>query len=775
MPEQIRIIKRNGEAEPLNISKINKVVAYSCAGLDGVSASEIIKQASLHFTDGMSTERIQEILIKAANELVTKETPNYTIPAARLNLYDVRKRVFHDHAVPTVQEHVQNLVEKGIYHETLLQYTNEDFERFEQAIDHDRDDNFSTAAVGQLTDKYLLRDRTKGSRSFYETPQFMYMAIAMTLFSEYPRSEKRTQDIIDFYHGASTFKFSLPTPIMGGARTPTRQFSSCVLINCGDTLDSINATATAITNYVSKKAGIGVAHGSIRAEGAAIRKGEMVHTGVVPFLKYHVGALKSCSQGGLRGGSATFYYPWWHLQIEDILVLKNNKGTYENRERRVDYGINFNRKIFQEFLKGGDVYLFSPEEVVGLEEAFYSGDNDKFEETYDWCVGRAKRGEIRFKKIPASMLIHEFVEQRSETGRIYAKFSDNVNKQSPFDQNKHPIHSSNLCAEVALPTKPLHSEHDENGRIALCTLSSFNMLEFPDAVGDAVQRQALFNSAKTIVRALDGLLQYQDYPMIQAKLSTDEFRSLGVGVVNLASFLAYHGAKYGSPEANKRLNEWFELFTLALTTASVELAEEIGPCSKWQETCYGQGIFPHQQHPSSIFELDGVAPEKLYEREWDELSQRILKSGIRNATLSAIAPTESSSQVLNATNGVEMPTGPIAIKGSKSGNFKQPVPLPADKYQYVWDQKDCQPYLHTMAIIQRWIDQSISTNTFYAPELWGGTIPRDVIIGHIIEFYSLGGKTLYYSKMPDGATDTDEDETELPSNNEDEDCDSCKV
>ncbi|AUR97853.1 ribonucleotide reductase large subunit [Vibrio phage 1.244.A._10N.261.54.C3] len=752
-----QIIKRNGERTPLDVDRPNNVVMKACEGLDGVSWSEVMAVAKLQFVDGTTTERIQEILIKAAEQLITPESPNYQYVAARLQMYDVRKRAYGKYKPPTFKEHCHNMVKLGKYDSDMIDFTDEEFAQFEQFIDHKRDKSFSTAASGQLVDKYLIRDRTK-HRAFFESPQMMYMAIAVTLLRGDMVRIKR------FYDGASLFKFSLPTPIMSGVRTPTRQFSSCVLIKSGDTLDSIIATSGAIAKYVSKRAGIGVDESSIRGVDAPIRGGEMVHTGVVPFLKYHVGALKSCSQGGVRGGSATAYYPMWHWQFEDIIVLKNNRGIDENRERKVDYGIQLNGEMIRRLLDNEDMWFFSPEEVPEMYKAFFD-DQEKFRVEYEKAITIAGAGLIRGRCIKAADAWDMMLGERSETGRIFFAFVDNMNIQGPFSPHIDPVTQSNLCLEIALPTRSFEHEFDEEGRIALCTLASFNMSQFLD-LDESLDELMMY--ADALVRALDGLLSYQDYPMIQAKIATDEFRTLGVGIVNLADFLCRKGMKYGSKAALNEVNEWMERFAYALTSASVELAEEKGACERWEDTCYGEGKFPWELRNRNIdAQLDTVCDMG---DEWESLRSRISKSGIRNATLMAIAPTESSSQVLNATNGVEQPKAPMVIKASKSGLMKQIVPTPelVDQYEYLWGNANPTAYLITCAVLQKWVDQSISTNTFYNPSKTNDVIERYQLLRDIIMFYHLGGKTLYYQNVNDGAGDELEPEKEP-------ECDTCVV
>lgn len=748
----INVVKYDGRKEPVDYSKINKVVIGACEGVDGVSASEIINTAKLQFVDGISSKNIQEVLINAAKNLVTEDTPNYAIPAARLQMYDLRKKVYGSYKPCKFSALYKKNTALGKYDGAVYDiYTEEDWEYFDSIIVHSRDKDFSLSAVGQLMDKYLVQNRVTGK--YYETPQMMYMAISITLLGHIKCPVERRQKIKRFYDAASTFSFSLPTPIMAGARTPTRQFSSCVLIKCGDTLDSINATATAITNYVSKKAGIGLDHGAIRGVGASIRDGEMVHTGLLPFIKYHTAALKSCSQGGVRGGAATTYYPFWHSEFENLIVLKNNKGIEENRERRLDYGLKLNGYFFEElYLKGKDVYLFHPNQVPDVYEWFYSADRAMFKEAYEGAIESALRGEIWYRKVSADTFMDDFLNERHETGRIYVKFTDNVNAQSPFDSSVYPIYQSNLCIEVALPTKEFQSVDDETGRIALCTLASMNMGKFVPILWDEDLREEFFKDCDVLVEALNGLLDYQDYPMIQAKLATDDFRTLGVGVVNKADFHAQLGVKYGERLALEYLNRWMEFLSYGLTKASIDQAEKYGACDKFEHTCYAKGKFPWDLRNKNIDKV--VNTDKYLYDQWESLRERVKKVGIRNATLMAVAPTESSAQVLNATNGIEMPKAKITTKASKSGFFKQVVPHPDLTYQYLWEQHSPEDYLTSAAVMQIHVDQSLSTNTFYNPKNYeDGKLPRKDLIKHLYRFYKLGGKTLYYSNIEDGSTD----------------------
>lgn len=764
---KISIIKRNGVPEPLNLAKLEMVVTKACEGLEGVSAEEVLSEAKLHFVDGMSSKRIQEIVIKAATNLITEDKHEYQKVAARLSMYDLRKSVYGTYKPMKFYDLYKRNVDMGKYDPELLKvYTKKEFELLGKIIVHERDKDFSLAAVGQLLDKYLVQDRTKKG-VYYETPQIMYMSIAMTLLGYIQDKKERLEKVIRFYNGASTFSFSLPTPIMAGVRTPTRQFSSCVLIKTGDSLPSINATATAITNYVSKKAGIGLDHGAIRGVGAKIRKGEMEHTGILPFIKYHTAALKSCSQGGVRGGAGTTYYPFWHYEFESLIVLKNNKGVEENRERRLDYGVQLNGFFFKQFINKGMIYLFSPEDVPEVYKKFYSSDLSGFEVEYNKAVELAESGQIRCKKVSAEDMMTQIVNERSETGRIYLAFVDNMNTQTPFDTDIYPIYQSNLCVEIALPTKSFEAEDDEEGRIALCTLSSFNMSKFVSALWDVEEREEFWKDCEVLVMALDGLLGYQDYPMVQAKLSTKEFRTLGVGIVNLADFHTLLGVEYGEPLALEYVNKFMEMLNLGLLKASNKLAKDYGPCEKSHTTSYGKGEFMWEKRNKNIDSL--VKTVVHFPEEWKELSKSCKEHGIRNATVMAVAPTESSAQVLNATNGMEMPRSKVSIKASKSGTFKQVVPNPHLPYSMLWDQKSPRGYLKTAAVIQKHTDQSLSTNSFYNPQQREDSkVLLEDIVSDIYYFYIHGGKTLYYSNFNDGAAD----EMEVKKEPE---CDTCVV
>lgn len=757
---EINVIKRDGSSVPFDIERLHTVVDRACDGLTGVSMSEVIAASKIQFTDNMRTDRIQDILIQAAASLISVDKPNYQYVAARLKSYDLRKSAYGQYKPPHLLDIFAKNIKLGVYDREFLDlYTTEEFDELQSVINHKRDKNFTWAAMGQLAEKYLLRDRSK-KNAFFETPQVMYMGIAMALFSAWDK-DTRMDMVKKFYEYASTGKFSLPTPIMAGVRTPTRQFSSCVLIKTGDTLDSINATAKSIVDYVSKRAGIGFDVGAIRAIGSPIRGGEMVHTGLIPFIKYLTGALKSCSQGGIRGGSATAYIPLWHYQFDDVVVLKNNRGTEENRERRIDYGIQINRVMFERLVAKQPLYLFDPKDNRDMYEAYFA-DADKFRTLYENMIKAADAGLVRAKKMNAEEVFQMLLDQRSDTGRIYIAFVDHMNEYSPF--NLDTIYSSNLCLEIALPTREFEQYDDESGRIALCTLASFNLTAFEDPT-------EMEDVAYVLVSALDMLLEYQDYPARQARLAVEEYRPLGIGIVNVAHFLAKNFTGYGSPAGLGMLDAWMAHLHYYLVKASNRLAMKFGSCKRGTIHNLGQVTADLQPLPLDILP-DGKKPEGMaYGLDWDELKDNLKTYGIRNATLLAVAPTESSSQVLNATNGIEPPKGLVSVKASKDGAYKQVVPdveTLGPLYDLKWDL-ECIEYLKTAAVIQRWVDQAISTNTWYDPEKFpGGKIPRAKMMQDILSFYMWGGKTLYYNTNKDAKEDEELKQAE-------EVCDTCVV
>ena len=740
MNNNLSVTKRNGEKEPIDLDKIHKVITWAAKDLHNVSVSQVEIKAHIQFYDGIKTAEIHETLIKSAADLISTDAPDYQYLAARLAIFHLRKKAFGQFEPPALFTHVARMVDMGKYDQHLLEdYTPEEFAEMDSYIDHWRDMNFSYAAVKQLEGKYLVQNRVTGE--IYESAQFLYILVAACLFANYPKST-RLDYIRRFYNAASTFKISLPTPIMAGVRTPTRQFSSCVLIETGDSLDSINATASAIVKYVSQRAGIGVNAGRIRALGSPIRGGEAFHTGCIPFYKYFQTAVKSCSQGGVRGGAATLFYPLWHLEIESLLVLKNNRGVEENRVRHLDYGVQFNKLMYQRMMKDDYITLFSPSDVPGLYDAFFA-DQPKFEELY---VKYEQDESIRKKRIKAMELFSLFMQERASTGRIYLQNVDHCNTHSPFDPAVAPVRQSNLCLEIALPTKPLEHVNDENGEIALCTLSAFNL----GAIKSVDEFEELSDLA---VRALDSLLDYQDYPVPAAYNATMNRRTLGIGVINFAYYLAKNGVKYSDFSANGLVHRTFEAMQYHLLKASVNLAKEKGACPKFNETTYAKGILPIDTYKK---DLDSVCDEPLH-LDWEGLRAEIVEHGLRNSTLSALMPSETSSQISNATNGIEPPRGHISIKSSKDGVLKQVVPeyeRLKDQYELLWDIPSNDGYLQLCGIMQKFIDQTISANTSYNPSKYENSkVPMRLLLKDLLTAYKLGVKTLYYHNTRDGASD----------------------
>jgi len=665
--------------------------------------------------------------------------------AARLNIFHLRKKAFGKFEPPRLFDHVVKMVEDNRYDNHLLEdYSEADFDQMDSFIAHERDMNFSYAAVKQLEGKYLVQNRVSGE--IFESPQILYMLIGACLFASYDK-DRRLDFIKRFYDAVSQFKLSLPTPIMAGVRTPTRQFSSCVLIETGDSLDSINATASSIVKYVSQRAGIGINAGRIRALGSPIRSGEAFHTGCIPFYKHFQTAVKSCSQGGVRGGAATLFYPLWHLEVESLLVLKNNRGVEENRVRHMDYGVQFNRLMYQRLIKGEKITLFSPSDVPGLYDAFFE-DQEKFETLYNKYEAD---DSIRKKSVPAIELFSLFAQERASTGRIYLQNVDHCNTHSPFNPEHAPIRQSNLCLEIALPTKPLNSIDDENGEIALCTLAAFNL-------GTLEKLDELEELSDLIVRALDSLLSYQDYPIKAAEIASLSRRTLGVGVINYAYYLAKNYKRYSDGSANRLTHKTFEAIQYYLLKASNNLAKEQGACEKFNETSYAQGILPIDTYRK---ELDDLCDEPLH-LDWEALREEIKTSGLRNSTLTALMPSETSSQISNATNGIEPPRGLISIKASKDGILKQVVPdidNHRHEYELLWDIPNNDGYLQAVGLMQKFVDQAISANTNYDPAKFpDGKVPVKTILKDILTAYKLGVKTLYYHNTRDGASDNSGDD-----------------
>lgn len=735
--------KRDGRREPIDLDKIHRVITWAAEGLEDVSVSQVELKAHIQFYDGIKTSDIHELIIKSAADLISAETPDYQHLAARLAIFHLRKRAYQRFTPPSLFEHVNKMVRMGKYDPALLtDYSKQELETLDTYIDHWRDLNFAYAAVKQWEGKYLVQNRVSGE--IYESPQFAYMLIGACLFARYPK-ETRLDYVRRFYDACSLFKLSLPTPIMSGVRTPTRQFSSCVLIESDDSLDSINATASAIVKYVSQRAGIGVNIGRIRALGSNIRGGEAFHTGLIPFIKYFQTAVKSCSQGGVRGGAATLFYPLWHLEVENLLVLKNNRGVEENRARHLDYGVQLNKLMYQRLLEGGNITLFSPADVPGLYDAFFA-DQAEFDRLYQQY--EAQEG-IRKKSIKAIELFGTLMQERAQTGRIYIQNVDHSNTHSAFDPAVAPVHQSNLCMEITLPTKPLNNVDDPNGEIALCTLAAFNLGAFESL-------DELEELADIQVRALDALLDYQDYP-VNAALHGKKRRTLGIGVTNFAYYLAKNGVYYSNGSANRLTHRLFEAFQYYLLKASNNLAKEQGACEWFGETKYAKGILPIDTYKK---EVDDICPEPLH-YDWEGLRADILKYGLRNSTLSALMPCETSSQITNSTNGIEPPRGLISVKASKDGILKQVVPgfkHYGDNYELLWNIPNNTGYIELIGIMQKFVDQAISANTNYDPTRFeGDKVPMKALLQDLLYAYKMGVKTLYYHNTRDGAGTNDDD------------------
>ena len=768
---QIQVQKRSGGREPLDIEKLHKVVFWATQGITGVSASEVEIKSHIQFYNGIKTTDIQETLIKSAADLISEETPNYQYVAGRLINYHLRKQVYGQYDPWHVLKLVQQNVTAGFYDSELLtSYTPDEWDRINGFIRHERDDDLTYAAMEQFRGKYLVQNRV--TKAIYETPQITYALIAATLFSNYPR-ETRLTWIKDYYDAISTHQISLPTPVMAGVRTPQRQFSSCVLIETDDSLDSINATTSSIVKYVSQKAGIGIGASRIRAIGSPIRSGDAYHTGVIPFYKLFQAATRSCSQGGVRNGAATLYYPIWHLEVEDLLVLKNNKGTEDNRVRHMDYGVQFNKVMYERLLTNGEITLFSPHDVPELYEAFYV-DVDRFRDLYERAERNAK---IRKKTIPAVELFTRFMQERKDTGRIYLMNVDHANGHGSFKPELAPIRQSNLCCEINLPTKPLTRIDDPAGEIALCTLSAINWGVFKEP-------QDMERACTLAVRGLDALLSYQHYPILAAELATQNRRPLGVGIINLAYWLAKNDLNYSDPKSLPVVDRWAQHWSYYLIKASADLATEFGACPKSNETRYHDGILPVDTYKREVDELVPHADAV----NWAGLREQLKATGIRNSTLMALMPAETSAQISNSTNGVEPPRSYVSIKQSKDGVLRQVVPeyrRLKNKYELLWDQKSPEGYLKIMAVLQKYIDQGISVNTSYNPQHYEDEkIPMSDMLKHMIMFYKYGGKQLYYFNTYDGSGEIDLDrlnqkqiliESVDMSIQDDADCDTCKI
>ena len=763
----IQVTKRGGHKEVLDIEKLHKVVFHACEDITGVSPSEVEIKSQIQFYSGITSKEIQETLIKAAADLITEETPNYQYVGGRLVNYALRKEVYDGYEPWHVSKLVERNTASGFYDpELVTKYSADEWDKINTFVKHERDENLTYVAMEQLRGKYLCQNRVSGE--IFETPQMCYILIAASLFQDYP-TETRLHWVKDYYDAISLHDISLPTPVMAGVRTPQRQFSSCVLIETDDSLDSINATAAAVVKYVSQKAGIGIGGGSIRAIGSPIRKGDAYHTGIIPFYKHFQSAVKSCSQGGVRGGAATIYYPIWHLEVEDMLVLKNNKGTEENRVRHMDYGVQFNKLMYERLVTGGDITLFSPADVPGLYEAFFA-DQDKFKELYETAERNTR---LRKKSVKASDLFSAFMEERKNTGRIYLQNVDNANDHGSFIPEIAPIRMSNLCAEITLPTKPLKDLNDPEGEISLCTLSAINW-------GNIRTPADFERVCRLAVRGLDALLSYQNYPILAAQLSTEKRRPLGVGIINFAYWLAKNDLSYQNIDTAglALVDEWAEAWSYYLIKASADLATEFGAPTGNMETKYGHGITPNQTYKK---DLDELVPH-VERMEWDTLRAQLKDTGIRNSTLMALMPAETSAQIANATNGIEPPRSLISIKQSKHGVLKQVVPeykRLKNKYDLLWDQQSPEGYIKIMAVLQKYIDQGISVNTSYNPIFFADEkIPMSTMLQHLLMFYKLGGKQLYYFNTNDGQGEVDVNkmmgELEVVETDDDE-CESCHI
>ena len=765
----IHVTKRDGTVQNFDLDKIHKVLEWATQDISNVSQSEIELRSNIQLYDKIPAYDIHELLIKSASELISDHTPNYQFVAARLISYKLRKEVYGQYDPLPLTDVINKNVDLGVYDPAILSYyTNEELKELDSYIKHARDDTFTYAGMEQFRGKYLVQDRR--TKQCYETPQILYMMVAATLFAK--ETKNRIAWVKHYYDAISQFYISLPTPIMAGVRTPTRQFSSCVLIESGDSLDSINATSTSIVKYISKKAGIGIGAGSIRAAGAKVGDGSVVHTGLIPFLKYFQSAVKSCSQGGVRGGAATVYLPVWHYEFEDLVVLKNNKGTEETRVRHMDYAFQFNKLMYERLIEGGDITLFDPNDVPGLYEAFFA-DQDKFKELYE----KYERAySIRKKTLPALEVFQSILTERKDTGRIYVMNVDHANEHGAFDVEKAPIRMSNLCCEIDLPTKPLESYDDENGEISLCTLSAINW----GLIDDTKDFEKYCTLA---VRALDNLLDYQEYPIKAAQNATMNRRPLGVGIINLAYFLAKRGLKYNE-EAFDLIDEYAEAWSYYLIKASMEIAEEKGACLLSDDTKYASGKLPNDTYKGAV---DNLVKRKST-LPWDSLRSALVEHGIRNSTLMALMPAETSAQISNSTNGIEPPRALVSYKQSKDGVMAQVVPgyhHLKNKYDLLWDQKSPEGYLKICAILQKYIDQGISVNTSYNPEHFeDNKVPMSLMIKDLVMAYQFGLKQLYYFNTHDQSDDMKEDDhhtydsgtTETQSVIiDDDDCDSCKI
>ena len=766
MSNGTKVVKRNGSLESLDLNKLHLMVEEACKDLAGVSASQVEMQSGIQFYDGITTAEVQEILIRSASDLIDLDHPNYQFVAARLLLFALRKQLFgRMHECPTIFQHIQKCVKCGVYDEEILKlYTEEEIEKVDSFINHDRDYLFTYAGLRQVVDKYLVQDRSSGG--VYETPQFMYMMIALTIFSEYPK-ETRLSYVKRYYDAISKHKINIPTPIMAGVRTPLRQFASCVLVDVDDTLDSIFSSDMAIGRYVSQRAGIGINAGRIRGINSKIRGGEVQHTGVVPFLKKFESTVRCCTQNGIRGGSATCFFPIWHQEIEDILVLKNNKGTEDNRVRKLDYGIQLSKIFYERFIQDGEITLFSPHDVPGLYDSFGT---DKFDDLY---VQYENDSSIPKKTIKAQELILKLLKERAETGRIYIMNIDHANSHGAF---KDQITMSNLCVEICLPTTPIqHIDDNEDGAIATCILSAIN-------VGKVKSDEDLEELCNLSVRALEELIDYQQYPVKAAENFTKRRRALGIGYIGLAHYLAKLGFNYDSQEAWDAVHGLSESFQYYLLKASNQLAKEKGHCEYFQRTKYADGILPIDTYKKDVNQISSTP----LQHDWESLRASILKDGLRHSTLSAQMPSESSSVTSNATNGIEPPRGYLSIKKSKKGPLKQIVPQYQslkNNYTLLWDMPGNRGYINIVAVMQKFFDQAISGNWSYNPQNYpDNEVPVSVMARDMLYSYSVGHKTAYYQNTYD--IKTDEEEETKPDlqmllddimKTDEESCESCSI
>jgi ribonucleoside-diphosphate reductase alpha chain len=765
MSNGTKVKKRDGRIESLDLDKMHLMVEEACRGLAGVSASQVEMTSGIQFYDGISTGEIQEILIRSASDLIDLDHPNYQYVAARLLLFAVRKQLYGKmRELPTLEQHIYNCVNADVYdNEIYTKYSKEEIEKANSYVDHDRDFLFTYAGLRQVVDKYLVQDRSSGG--VYETPQFMYIMIALTIFAEYPK-ETRMSYVKRYYDAISKHKINIPTPIMAGVRTPLRQFASCVLVDVDDTLDSIFSSDMAIGRYVAQRAGIGINAGRIRGINSKIRGGEVQHTGVVPFLKKFEATVRCCTQNGIRGGSATVHFPIWHQEIEDILVLKNNKGTEDNRVRKLDYSIQISKLFYERFIQDGEITLFSPHDVPGLYDSFGLSSFD------DLYVSYEKDPSIKKKTVKAQELILNLLKERAETGRVYIMNIDHCNSHSSF---KDKVNMSNLCQEITLPTDPIQHIDDNMGEIALCILSAIN-------VGKVKSDEELEELCDLSVRGLDELIDYQKYPVVSAEIATKARRSLGIGFIGLAHYLAKLGFNYDSQEAWDAVHGLSESFQYYLLKASNQLAKEKGHCEYFGRTKYADGILPIDTYKKDVDEVSSIA----YEHDWESLRTSILEHGLRHSTLSAQMPSESSSVVSNATNGIEPPRDYLSVKKSKKGPLKQIVPqyhTLRNNYTLLWEMPSNRGYINIVAVMQKFFDQAISGNWSYNPENYpDNEVPTSVMAHDMLYSYSVGWKTSYYQNTYDIKTDeVVEEKSNLQSllqelsGAEEEDCESCKI